>query len=180
LHSSSFKLISHQPSPFANLGSLEIYPVDKHVDGQEKTDVNVYSFVKNYFQDNSPSVTLTMVLREEITTREVMQRMLNQWEADIQKQMKVEYPMVQKATRWQLQFGERIESYWKDFYKWFVKEDTKTHRIISMLRVIEQLLQNLPTLQRDKMQSMYSILCAEADTIMIYEDAFKKKQKKNK
>ncbi|PWA76870.1 F-box domain, Leucine-rich repeat domain, L domain-like protein [Artemisia annua] len=164
---SSDKVVSHRSSSFANLESLEIYPVNKHVDGYAKTNANVYSFVKNYFLDNSASATLIMVLREEITARELMQRMLNEWEANTHKELEVKYRMLQQETRWQLQFGEEIESYWKDFYKWLKQGDAQTHRIISMLRVIQQLLQKLPRLQRDKMQSMYSSLCAKADTIKI-------------
>lgn len=167
LLSASVEVVSRRSSSFANLESLEIYPVNKHLDGYAKTNANVYSFVKNYFLDNSARATLRMVLREEITARELMQTMLNEWQANTHKEMKVEHRMLQQETRWQLQFGERIESYWKDFYKWLKQGDTKTHRIISMLRVIKQLLQKLPRLQRDKMQSMYSTLCAKADTIKI-------------
>ena len=67
LLSSSVKVVSCRSSSFANLESLEIYPLNKHVDGYAKTNANVYSFVKNYFLDNSPSATLRMVLREVFT-----------------------------------------------------------------------------------------------------------------
>lgn len=116
---------------------------------------------------------------QEITVRELMQRMLNEWEANTYKELEVKYRMLQQETRWQLQFGEGIESYWKDFYKWLKQGDTQTHRIISMLRVIKQLLQKLPRLQRDKMQSMYSSLCAKADTKRMPSKK-KRKSKKNK
>lgn len=166
LLSSSIKLISHQPSPFANLESLEIYPVDKHMDGYAETNVNVYSFVKNYFLDNSPSATLRMVLREEIEVHELMELMLKLGKAKMRKKGKVDYLRVEQETRRQLPLGERIESYWKDFFESFEEGDRWTNHIISMVRQIETLLQKLPKLRRNKMQFVYSSLCAEADTIM--------------
>ncbi|PWA37790.1 F-box domain, Leucine-rich repeat domain, L domain-like protein [Artemisia annua] len=58
--SSSVELISHQPSPFATLKSLKIYPARKELHPK----ANVSTLVENYFLDSSPGVTLTMVLRE--------------------------------------------------------------------------------------------------------------------
>lgn len=66
------KLISNQPSPFANLESLKIYPVNIHsVDidsqGHLPKKVNVSTELKNYFLDSSPSASLTLVSREVFT-----------------------------------------------------------------------------------------------------------------
>ncbi|GJS04739.1 photosystem I P700 apoprotein A1, partial [Tanacetum coccineum] len=77
LLSSSVELISYQPSPFANLKSLKIYPIRKEV--HEKATVSIV--VENFFLDSSPSATLTMVLREEIRMYKLMeelQGLLNQ------------------------------------------------------------------------------------------------------
>ena len=60
LLSSSLELISHQPSPFANLKILHVYP--KLISLNEKGTIS--SEVKNYLLDSSPGVTFTMVLRE--------------------------------------------------------------------------------------------------------------------
>nr|GEV55598.1 hypothetical protein [Tanacetum cinerariifolium] len=67
LLSASVEVVSRRSSSFANLESLKIYPVNKHVNGYAKTNVNVYSFVKNYFLDNSARATLTMVLGDYST-----------------------------------------------------------------------------------------------------------------
>ncbi|GJY12251.1 F-box domain containing protein [Tanacetum coccineum] len=62
--SSSVEVISHQPSPFANLKSLKIYP--KKVDKWElpKKIVDMSTEVKNYLLDGSPSATFSMISRE--------------------------------------------------------------------------------------------------------------------
>lgn len=82
------------------------------------------------------------------------------------KKGKVGYLRVEQETRRQLLLGERIESYWKDFFVSFEEGDRRTNCIISMVRQIETLLQKLPKLRRNRMESVYSSLCAEADTIM--------------
>ncbi|XP_022022188.1 putative F-box/LRR-repeat protein At3g28410 [Helianthus annuus] len=58
------ELISHQPSPFANLKSLEIYP-KIHPDS-EQTQPKVTTEVKNYFVDGSPGATFTMFSHDDI------------------------------------------------------------------------------------------------------------------
>ncbi|KAF5782340.1 hypothetical protein HanRHA438_Chr11g0507401 [Helianthus annuus] len=59
------ELISHQPSPFANLKCLEIYP-KIHPDS-EQTQPKVTTEVKNYFVDGSPGATFTMFSHEVCT-----------------------------------------------------------------------------------------------------------------
>nr|GFB54436.1 F-box domain, leucine-rich repeat domain, L domain-like protein [Tanacetum cinerariifolium] len=53
LLSSSAELILNQPSPFANLKSLHIYPVKEL--SEVRNDVEMSSEVKNYMLENSPS-----------------------------------------------------------------------------------------------------------------------------
>nr|GEV67336.1 hypothetical protein [Tanacetum cinerariifolium] len=66
--SSSVELISNQPSPFANLESLHIYPVRRL--SEVRDGVKMSTEVKNYLLDNSPNATFTMVSREEIRDKE--------------------------------------------------------------------------------------------------------------
>ena len=52
----------NQPSPFANLKSLHIYPIKEVWELQNKVEMSTE--VKNYLLDNSPSATVTEVSRE--------------------------------------------------------------------------------------------------------------------
>ncbi|GJS32220.1 F-box domain containing protein [Tanacetum coccineum] len=172
--SSSAELILHQPSPFANLKSLKIYPVREilHV------KANVCTLVESYFLDSSPGVTLTMVLREEIRAHKLMeelQKLLNLWKANSDKKIAqvdqgdVENQRAQQETIIESQSGERltqIKSYWSNLTKWSEEGEERSCRIISMLQEIESLLIELPASHRAKMQPMYSCLHAEADTFM--------------
>ncbi|GJY11465.1 F-box domain containing protein [Tanacetum coccineum] len=64
LLSKSVELISHQPSPFANLKRLKIYPKLVYECELPKEMRNVSTEVKNYLLDNSPGATFTLVSRE--------------------------------------------------------------------------------------------------------------------
>ncbi|XP_071695724.1 uncharacterized protein [Rutidosis leptorrhynchoides] len=65
LLSTSVDLISNQPSPFANLETLKIYPVTGILVGRTLKNVDVSTVVKSYLLDTSPHATLTIVSREE-------------------------------------------------------------------------------------------------------------------
>ncbi|PWA89334.1 F-box domain, Leucine-rich repeat domain, L domain-like protein [Artemisia annua] len=169
---SSYEPISHQPSPFANLKSLKIYPVSKRI--AQKKKVNVSNVVKNYFLDSSLSATVNLVKREEIraqATLERLQRLLNQLKESIEnnkaQMLMVENQRAQQETK--MQWRERlthIGSYWKDLNEWHEKVNKKACRIIKMSRKIEILLRKMPTSNRVKMQSIFARLGAEADAIM--------------
>nr|GEV52258.1 hypothetical protein [Tanacetum cinerariifolium] len=169
---SSFEPISNQPSPFANLKSLKIYPVFKRI--AQKNKVNVSNVVKNFFLDSSPSATVNLVKREEIRAQETLvrlERLLNKLKERIENNkahmIMVENQRAQQETK--LQWRERlthIGSYWKDINEWHGKVTKKACRIIKMSRKMEILLQKMPTSKRAIMQSMFSRLRAEADTIM--------------
>ncbi|XP_076958731.1 putative F-box/FBD/LRR-repeat protein At3g49040 [Bidens hawaiensis] len=62
---SSVELITHQPSPFANLKSLTIHPNSDSIYSTKKQQtqpiVTMCTEVKNYLLDGSPEVTFTMV-----------------------------------------------------------------------------------------------------------------------
>ncbi|MFS8030168.1 hypothetical protein Hanom_Chr17g01530951 [Helianthus anomalus] len=64
--SSFVELISHLPSPFANLKRLKIYPeyVTPEAEDQTKPEVDMPTEVKNYLLDSSPGATFTMVSPE--------------------------------------------------------------------------------------------------------------------
>ncbi|KAJ0824530.1 hypothetical protein HanRHA438_Chr17g0793431 [Helianthus annuus] len=69
LVSSFVELISHQPSPFANLKRLKIYPncVSRLAEDQTKPEVTMSTEVKKYLLDSAPGATLTMVSHDEHT-----------------------------------------------------------------------------------------------------------------
>ncbi|GJV42318.1 F-box domain containing protein [Tanacetum coccineum] len=62
--SSSVEIISHQPSPFANLKSLKIYPSLVEKWQLPEKIVNMSTEVKNYLLDGCPGATFIMVSRE--------------------------------------------------------------------------------------------------------------------
>ena len=66
LLSSSVEVISHQPSPFASLKSLKIYPTQLEHENAAMT-VQLSTEVKNYLLDGSSNATVTMVSREVFT-----------------------------------------------------------------------------------------------------------------
>ncbi|MFS7947734.1 hypothetical protein Hanom_Chr06g00551711 [Helianthus anomalus] len=84
LLSSYVELISHHPSPFSNLKSLKIYPIDV-----TRLKVTVPKEVQNYVLDSYPDATLTMASHEAIrgvmnvaSMRNLMrelQMLLDQW-----------------------------------------------------------------------------------------------------
>ncbi|KAL9996077.1 hypothetical protein Hdeb2414_s0006g00192171 [Helianthus debilis subsp. tardiflorus] len=61
LLSSYVELISHHPSPFSNLKSLKICPVDV-----TRLKVTMPKEVQNYVLNSSPDATLTMASHEAI------------------------------------------------------------------------------------------------------------------
>lgn len=61
------ELISYQPSPFANLKSLDIYPVKELSEYEAPKKQNMSTEVKNYLLNSSPNAAFTMISREVIT-----------------------------------------------------------------------------------------------------------------
>lgn len=63
------EIISRKPSPFANLKSLNIYPVEelRDDDEEEPEKVNMSIKVKNYLLNNSSDSSFTIVSREVFT-----------------------------------------------------------------------------------------------------------------
>ncbi|KAI7739803.1 hypothetical protein M8C21_024267, partial [Ambrosia artemisiifolia] len=169
--SSYVELISHQPSPFANLKSLKIYPVDV-----TRSKVTMSDEVKKYLLDGSPDVTLTMVSRKEIRVmmnvtlaRNLMselQMLLDQWKENRETNTA---HVKHDTTPMKYHFHERmtrIESYWEDLNESFKEGRENTHRAISMLREIEGLLKKVSRSHRPKLLARYVGLRTEAEPIM--------------
>ncbi|KAI7739805.1 hypothetical protein M8C21_024269 [Ambrosia artemisiifolia] len=183
LLTSSSVLVSHQPSPFANLKSLHIYPAyaTKVV---TQPQVTMSAEVKSYLLDGSPGATFTLVSHEEIRARTLMRELqlqLKQWEknsetntidmkqdksameshmATLPEQVEVEH---QLDTNMKRQFWERMTH----INKQFKKEHKNIRYTISLLRKIEGVLEKLPpTSYRAKLQVSFSSLRAEVDASM--------------
>nr|GEX69902.1 F-box domain, leucine-rich repeat domain, L domain-like protein [Tanacetum cinerariifolium] len=141
LLSSSVELISRQPSPFANLKNLKIYPIHNKV--YEKA--NVSAVLENFFLDSSPSATLTMISREVHTPYRMRLERTHLWKncrdyytsrkANSDKntghvdQGEVEDQRAQQETIMESKYGERlaeIKSYWGDLKKWYEEGDKRT------------------------------------------------------
>ncbi|KAJ0824560.1 putative F-box domain, leucine-rich repeat domain superfamily, F-box-like domain superfamily [Helianthus annuus] len=161
------ELISHHPSPFANLKSVKIYPVDV-----TRLKVTVPKEVQNYLLDSSPDATLTMDSREAIravmndtSARNLMrelQMLLDQWKEYCETNTA---PVKQDKVPMKSRFHERM-TYWENLNELFQKGYENTRDITSMLWKIEGLLKKLPRFHRAKLQSRFSGLRAEAETIM--------------
>ncbi|KAI7739813.1 hypothetical protein M8C21_024277, partial [Ambrosia artemisiifolia] len=205
--SSSVELISNQPSPFSNLKSLKIFPVDvweEPVDVWEEDEteptVTMSTEVKTYFLDGSPGATLTMVSHEEIIAamnvvsaqklmrklQVVLDQLKENSETDtadmeqdkssleghmaiVPEQVEVENHRAHLDTNVKWRFGIRmshIKSYWKDLNEQMENGYKNTDFLCSMLDRIEGLLRKLPTSDRTKLQTRFTGLCLEADTLM--------------
>ncbi|KAK1438377.1 hypothetical protein QVD17_04185 [Tagetes erecta] len=172
------ELISHQPSPFANLKRLKIYPARVTLEDETQPKVFISPEVKNYLLDSSPSATFTMVSHEDIraamnvtSARDLItefQVLLDQWKED--SETNVTHMKNHMATvNEQGEVGNhmaRVESYWEDLNKQLEKGSKITSCTIPMLRKIEVVLAKLPKSHRDKLQAKFYGLRAEAETIM--------------
>ncbi|KAJ0666245.1 putative F-box domain, leucine-rich repeat domain superfamily, F-box-like domain superfamily [Helianthus annuus] len=167
LLSSYMELISHHPSPFANLKSLKIYPVNV-----TRPKVTMSNEVKNYLLGSSPDATLTMVSHEEISAvmnvasaqnlmRE-LQVLLDQWKEYCETNTA---PVKQDKAPMKSRFHERM-TYWENLNEPFHKGYENTRDITSLLQNIEEVLEKVPRSHRAKFQSRFSGLRAEAETIM--------------
>ncbi|XP_076889699.1 F-box/LRR-repeat protein At1g55660-like [Bidens hawaiensis] len=156
--SSSVELISNQPSPFANLKKLNIYPVNI----QAEANAVVSNEVKNYLLGRSPSASFTMVTREEIKANDTTL-------ADhLMAELRVILDRDKANINWDhLKRGKSlVENYWEDLEMHSRHEKTKICDFISKLKRIESLLTKLPTSNRAKMQSVFDGLCADAKFVM--------------
>ncbi|KAJ0501824.1 putative F-box domain, leucine-rich repeat domain superfamily, F-box-like domain superfamily [Helianthus annuus] len=159
---SSVELISNQPSPFANLRSLKIHPVDIQLVGQAQKKVVVFNEVKSYLLGGSPSASLTLVTHEEIKARDtsLAQHLMTElWVMLEQDKANINLDHMERGKA-------PIENCWEDLTTRSQLEKTKNCDIISKLQHIEGVLTKLPTSDKAKMQSSFSSLCAEANLVM--------------
>ncbi|XP_071695722.1 F-box/LRR-repeat protein At3g26922-like [Rutidosis leptorrhynchoides] len=140
LLSSKMDLISNQPSPFANLETLKVYPLTEILIGQTQKKVDVSALVKSYLLDSSPNATLTMVSREEVRA-------------------------AKNETLAQECFL-KIHCCWEDLSELISYEEQKVSCISSELKYIEELLTHIPESKKVKMQELFASMCEEADTVM--------------
>nr|GEW05512.1 hypothetical protein [Tanacetum cinerariifolium] len=187
LLSKSFELISHQPSPFANLKRLKIYPKNLYKCELPKDMINVSTEVKNYLLDNSPGATFTLVSREEVMTdtntasakkgMAELQVLLEQEKADIQtNRAHIEQGNAPMESHNAKMDGEQnvqvegnmahISSCWKGLSKQIAQGEAKTDDIVSRLHHIKKLLTKLPASNRAELLPCFSRLCAEAEIVM--------------
>ncbi|GKB35046.1 F-box domain containing protein [Tanacetum coccineum] len=192
--SSSVEIVSHQPSPFANLKSLEIYPSLVEKWQLSPKMVNVSTEVKNYLLDGSPGATFTMVSREDIVAdrnathaKERMARLqvrLEQVKADMETnrahtvQENVQFESDNAKTdeeenaldENELEIEGNIEhiiSCWESLGEQIKQGKEKIGGIIFELRGIKNLMIELPASNRAEMQPYFSSLCAQADVVII-------------
>ncbi|PWA65573.1 F-box domain, Leucine-rich repeat domain, L domain-like protein [Artemisia annua] len=146
------ELISSQPSPFVNLKSLKVYPLNFHA----KVLETIPAEIKKYLLDGSPSATFTEVSCEE------MRALTN----------------AESALKCMAELGEMLEHEKANIEKWemtnaesalsaqIVHGEAKTSDIISKLCHIEELLTELPASKRAQIETSFSRLCTEADIVM--------------
>ncbi|PWA68299.1 F-box domain, Leucine-rich repeat domain, L domain-like protein [Artemisia annua] len=178
LLSSSVEVISHQPSPFANLKSLKIYPkrIAKWELPKERVDMSIE--VKNYLLDGSPSAAFTMISREE-TIEEMNATSAKKHMAELRELLQEEKANI-KANTAQMEEGKtqvenqleigasiaHIKSCFRDFSVQIEQRKAKVFSIINKLESIEELLTKLPTSNRVMIQPCFSSLCAEANIVI--------------
>ncbi|XP_076931424.1 putative F-box/FBD/LRR-repeat protein At4g13965 [Bidens hawaiensis] len=166
--SSYVELISHQPSPFANLKSLKIYPYNAN-ESEEQTPLKVMSTeVKNYLLDGSPGATFTMVLPEEVIAMKktkLAQKLSTELRALLQQEnASMETKMVKMHELGKAHID--IDSCWKHLSVHFEKGKETASNVITKLNRIKGLLGELSASNRDTIQPSFSTLCAEANIVM--------------
>ncbi|KAD3641574.1 hypothetical protein E3N88_30798 [Mikania micrantha] len=159
---SSVELITSQPSPFANLRSLKIYPANIQSKGLSQKKVVVFEEVKKFLLDGSPSASSTWVTREEIKARDVTlaQHLIEElWVMLEQDKARISWDHMERGET-------QIECYWEDLSTQSQFEKTMICDIISKLQHIEGLLAKLSASNRARLQSSFSNLCAEANLVI--------------
>nr|GEY05713.1 hypothetical protein [Tanacetum cinerariifolium] len=193
LLSSSVELVSNQPSPFSNLKSLKIYPVDVDSKKRRQKKANMSMEVKNYLLDGSPSATFTMVSREEIVAKmntDLAQELLNNLRSRLEWEVaKTETNMSQIDRRKKLMESDKatipeqhiteleylthiketvadIDTCWKILNCHIKGEKSNISKIITSLHDIRKVLIKLPTSNRAELQPCFHSLCSEANIVV--------------
>ncbi|XP_071702966.1 uncharacterized protein [Rutidosis leptorrhynchoides] len=180
------ELILHQPSPFANLKHLKVYPHYPFSSVQQTMPIEV----KNYFLDSSPCATFTMVSYEEMKAVEHATS-AQKYMVDLQmllEQEKIKCETNKAHINWsnasmeenmneqgETQIDEeklvkhemsRIRKYWKAISARIDQGEVSIGRIFFALAVIESPLKKLPAPTYDRIQERFSSLRAEAYNVI--------------
>ncbi|KAI7747531.1 hypothetical protein M8C21_016733, partial [Ambrosia artemisiifolia] len=161
--SSSMDLILHQPSPFVNLKSLNIYPkITEYQRDHANKKVTMSTELKSYLLDSSPESSFTIVFREEVQAQNIMAelRVLLEKEEDKSKDNKTHVES-HKPKKVKL-IGEDM-MHIKSCLENLGARIEKSCLMISKLQETEALLRKLPASNRAKIQQCFSSLCIEAD-----------------
>lgn len=181
--SSSVELTLHQPSPFANLTNLKIYPELLLEEACE--EVTISTEVKSYLLDSSLTATFAMITREEAravrdakSAQDFMaelkvvldeeKALMENHDARMREQGRAPY-WREQGTQTPIHIGKRlnhVQVCWEDMDAQIQVGRVKTCRIMSILRRVEGLLTKLPTSKRDEVEARFSSLCIEANTVM--------------
>ncbi|GJX77884.1 F-box domain containing protein [Tanacetum coccineum] len=170
LLSSSVEVISHQPSPFASLKSLKIYPLMNleiypvRLDQEPAAmEINLSTEVKSYLLDGSRNATLTVVSYEEAraikTTKEAQRLMVNLWNSLEELEAYI------KTKRADVKGKKTLADFCYDDFEIRTRGGELSHIFFS-LGHIKELLTKVVTSKRVEMQQRYSRLCAEAETVV--------------
>ncbi|PWA46191.1 F-box domain, Leucine-rich repeat domain, L domain-like protein [Artemisia annua] len=146
------ELISSQPSPFVNLKSLKVYPVNFRA----KVLETIPAEIKKYLLDGSPSATFTEVSCEEMRALTNAESALKCM-AELRETLEHEKANIEK---WEMTNAESALS------AQIKHGEAKTSDIISKLCHIEELLTELPASKRAQIETSFSRLCTEADIVM--------------
>lgn len=175
---SSVKLISRQPSPFANLRSLKIYPVRIYDWELSEEKPTVSTEVKKYLLNSSPSATFTMIPREDILVERLMtelRELLVEEKDNIETNMG--HPGVGNAETEddseEMDEPEQsplviksIPRGWNNLSEEVEEWRGKAYVIIWKLEDIEKVLRKMSASKRAVIQPCVSRLLADADIIM--------------
>lgn len=177
LLSSSVELISHQPSPFASLMGLKIYPAKTH----EPKKVTMSTKLKKYFLGSSPNATLTRVSCEEKLVQNLMARLWKDLEEEAEIAT-IEINMARRThkakthdkgkgqveTKMQLKTRgsmTQVNSCWEDLGTVIDQRQRRVSSIIWSLQRIEELLTKMPPSKRAAMKRCFYSLSAQAEIV---------------
>ncbi|KAF5753735.1 putative F-box domain-containing protein [Helianthus annuus] len=174
--SSSVELMSHPPSPFANLRSLKIYPTSEHSRVEKHKSGKMSAELKRYLLDASPSAIVTMISREDVRTMKntrLAQNLTTRLMALLQRvRSDIETIMAKIYEQRKAQVDKVIVADWNVHWCWQIlserieKREEKPSGVISKLNEILKLLRTLPASNRATIQPSISTLWAEADIVM--------------
>ncbi|XP_071705209.1 F-box/LRR-repeat protein At3g26922-like [Rutidosis leptorrhynchoides] len=180
----SMQLLSHLPSPFANLTSFKIYPANTQYfpcrtfrpKEEEQKKINMPIEVKNYLLNGSPNATVTIFSHQDaqaLKNATLAQQSMTDLQILLTKE-KIECetnqstaPMKRHRAIMNDQLKSHFENCWEDFFEQINQGGIKIKYIFSTLHRIEYLLEEeLPASKKDRIQSRFSSLREEAYSVI--------------